>query len=238
MKSRREDDSASPPRSPDQPDTPAAPRGRPQRARSGRRPGDSGTREQILDAALYLFAERGYARTTIRAIAENAQVDPALVHHFFSNKEGVFDAAVNSPLSVSSAVGEAPLAESTTSQARWLATTYFGFWENEKTRYAMKAIYRAGLADGATSEVLKHRIEKSIKAWANAAGYKGPDAEIRTALASGHLAGLAILRYVLQVQPLADMEFPEFMSWVMPALELRLSAGLERRDEEDESGES
>ncbi|WP_328874775.1 TetR/AcrR family transcriptional regulator [Streptomyces sp. NBC_00287] len=237
MKSRRTDASASA-SDPDRSDAPAARGSRPKRARSGRRPGESGTRDQILQSALHLFAERGYARTTIRAIAENAGVDPALVHHFFTNKEGVFDAAVNSTLSVSSAVGEAPLAESTTSQAAWLATTYFRFWENEKTRYAMTAIYRAGLADGATSEVLKHRIEKSIKAWANASGYKGmPDAETRTALASGHLAGLAILRYVLRVQPLADMEFPEFMAWVMPALELRLSAELQRRDEEDEPDE-
>ncbi|WAZ25076.1 TetR family transcriptional regulator [Streptomyces cinnabarinus] len=230
MKSRRTDGSVSPSEGPELSDAPATYRGRSKRARSGRRPGDSGTREQILESALHLFAERGYARTTIRAIAESAQVDPALVHHFFTNKEGVFDAAINSPFSVSAVVGEAPLADTTTTQAEWLAMTYFSFWENEKTRYAMKAIYRAGLADGATAEVLKHRIETSAKAWANASGYKEqPDAEVRVALASGHLAGLAILRYVLEVQPLAGMEFAEFMAWVKPSLELRLSAELKPR---------
>ncbi|MBC2905236.1 TetR/AcrR family transcriptional regulator [Streptomyces cupreus] len=241
MKPSRPDGSASTPEGPDLSATPAAHRSRPKRARSGRRPGDSGTREQILDAALHLFAERGYARTTIRSIAENAQVDPALVHHFFNNKEGVFDAAVNSSLSVSAVVGEAPLADTSTSQAVWLATTYFSFWENERTRYAMKAIYRAGLADSDTSGVLKHRLETSAKAWASASGYKEqPDAEIRTALASGHLAGLAILRYIIQMQPLADMDFDDFMAWVMPSLELRLSATLEPRnsDETDETHES
>ncbi|MER7572268.1 TetR family transcriptional regulator [Streptomyces sp. NPDC126514] len=211
-------------------DVPSARRSRPKRARSGRRPGDSGTRDQILEAALHLFADRGYARTTIRAIAEAAQVDPALVHHFFVNKEGVFDAAVNSSFSVSATFDETPIGDSSTSQAAWLAHAYFSFWENEKTRYAMTAVYRAGMADSATSDVLRARVEASSKSWASASGYRGlPDAETRTALAAGHLAGLAIMRYVLQIQPLASMEYTEFMAWVVPALEQRLSPQLEPR---------
>jgi AcrR family transcriptional regulator len=202
------------------------------RARSGRRPGDSGTRDQILESALHLFADRGYARTTIRAIAEDAQVDPALVHHFFDNKEGVFDAAVNSPLSVASIFDELPpsMEGDGTSEASWLARTYLSFWESEETRYGMTAIYRAGLADSATSDTLRARVEESTKRWAANSGYKDrPDAETRAALASGHLVGLAVMRYVLQVHPLASMEFEEFLAWVVPALELRLSSELEPR---------
>lgn len=203
---------------------------RPKRARSGRRPGDSGTREQILESALHLFADRGYARTTIRAIAEDAGVDPALVHHFFSNKEGVFDAAVNSSFNVSASFDNMPDVEAGATEATWIAQTYFSFWENEGTRYAMTAIYRAGLADSATSDILRERIEASTKAWAHASGYKDrPDAGTRAALASGHLAGLALMRYVLQIQPLASMPFDEFIASVVPALEMRLSPSLEPR---------
>lgn len=239
MKPRRTDDSASTSggsAKADSTDVPPARRSRPKRARSGRRPGESGTRDQILEAALHLFADRGYARTTIRAIAEDAQVDPALVHHFFTNKEGVFDAAVNSSFSVSATFDETPIDDPSTSQAAWLAHTYFSFWENEKTRYAMTAVYRAGMADSATSDLLRARIEASSKSWANASGYRDlPDAETRTSLAAGHLAGLAIMRYVLRIQPLADMEYADFMAWVVPALEQRLSPELEphKPDEDD-----
>ncbi|MFF3349876.1 TetR family transcriptional regulator [Streptomyces sp. NPDC002779] len=221
----------------DSTDVPSARRSRPRRARSGRRPGDSGTRDQILEAALHLFADRGYARTTIRAIAEAAQVDPALVHHFFVNKEGVFDAAINSSFSVSMAFEETPMGDTATTQAAWVAQTYFSFWENEKTRYAMTAIYRAGMADSATSDVLRARVEASSKSWANASGYRDlPDAETRASLAASHLAGLAIMRYVLQIQPLASMEYAEFLAWVVPALEQRLSPELQpRRYNEGES---
>ncbi|MEV0170034.1 TetR family transcriptional regulator [Streptomyces sp. NPDC050803] len=240
MKSRRTDGSASTPEVPNTASgsgTSRARQSRTKRARSGRRPGESGTRDQILEAALRLFADRGYARTTIRAIAESAQVDPALVHHFFTNKEGVFDAAVNSPFSVSAAFDGMPISEDATSEATWIAHTYFSFWENERTRYAMTAIYRAGLADSSTSDLLRARIEASTKVWMSASGYKDrSDSDIRAALASGHLAGLAIMRYVLKIHPLADMDFQDFVSWVVPALDVRLSEQLApyRADERTE----
>ena len=66
--------------------------------RSGRRTGDSGTREAILSAARKRFGDHGYTGATIRAIAADAGVDPALVHHFFGTKERLFGAAMRLPL--------------------------------------------------------------------------------------------------------------------------------------------
>ena len=71
---------------------------RPPRARGGRRAGDSGTREAILDAARRQFADHGYDGLTIRGIAADAAVDPALVHHFYGTKERLFAAAMRLPV--------------------------------------------------------------------------------------------------------------------------------------------
>ena len=61
---------------------------RPGRARrSGRRGGESGTRDAILASARTRFGDLGYDRTTIRGIAADAGVDAALVHHFYGSKE-------------------------------------------------------------------------------------------------------------------------------------------------------
>ena len=68
------------------------------RSRGGRRAGDSGTREAILDAARPPFAEHGYDGATIRGIAADAGVDPALVHHFYGTKERLFAAAMRLPV--------------------------------------------------------------------------------------------------------------------------------------------
>ena len=67
-------------------------------ARTGRRPGVSGTREAILDAARRAFAEQGYQHATIRGVADLAGVDPALVHHYFGTKQRLFVAAVQLPV--------------------------------------------------------------------------------------------------------------------------------------------
>src|SRR5918995_1357732 len=65
--------------------------------RTGRRPGESGTRDAIADAARRRFAEVGYERATIRAIAGDAAVDPALVLHFFGSKQELFASVMALP---------------------------------------------------------------------------------------------------------------------------------------------
>ncbi len=66
--------------------------------RSGRRPGNPDTREAILGAARSAFAERGFDKASIRAIASAAEVDPALVHHYFGTKDQLFLAAMEAPI--------------------------------------------------------------------------------------------------------------------------------------------
>lgn len=66
--------------------------------RTGRRPGNPGTREAILDAARTSFAQRGFDGSTIRGIAGTAGVDPALVHHYFGSKDQLFLAAMQAPI--------------------------------------------------------------------------------------------------------------------------------------------
>src|SRR3954465_14509079 len=76
---------------------------KPQR-RTGRRPGPNQTRAAILDAARAAFAERGYDGVSVRAVARDAGVDPALVHRFYGAKEALFIAAVELPVSPSALV--------------------------------------------------------------------------------------------------------------------------------------
>src|SRR4051812_16013903 len=73
---------------------------KPQR-RTGRRPGPNQTRAAILDAARAAFAERGYDAVSVRAVARDAGVDPALVHRFYGSKERLFTAAMALPVSPS-----------------------------------------------------------------------------------------------------------------------------------------
>src|SRR3954468_7349844 len=68
------------------------------KARTGRRPGATGSRAAILEAAQRLFADRGYDATSVRAVAARARVDPALVLHFFGSKAELFASSLHLPL--------------------------------------------------------------------------------------------------------------------------------------------
>src|SRR6185312_2905940 len=71
----------------------------PARARRGRRPlGSPDARRAVLDAARELFAELGFERTTMRAVAARAGVDPALIYHYFGDKDGLLFAALQPPV--------------------------------------------------------------------------------------------------------------------------------------------
>jgi TetR/AcrR family transcriptional regulator len=50
-------------------------------------------RNAIMEAAIALFAERGFHGTTMRDIAERAAVSQGLLHHHFGNKEGLWRTA-------------------------------------------------------------------------------------------------------------------------------------------------
>src|ERR671915_1537225 len=65
--------------------------------RPGRRPGDTNTRETILAAARTQFADSGFDAASVRAIARAADVDPALVLHYFGSKAALFAAALEIP---------------------------------------------------------------------------------------------------------------------------------------------
>ncbi|MEU9212901.1 TetR family transcriptional regulator [Streptomyces sp. NPDC048415] len=198
----------------------------------GRRPGQSSTKEQILTAALELFAAKGYSGTTMRGIAQQARVDPALIHHFFSNKEGVFQDAVASRIDVSAlfdSLTDADAEPVLERRGERVARTFLSFWEDESTRPALIAVYRTGLSDEATAKTFRDQIEDSFAACVRRIIPEESDHTSAIAsLVSAQLAGLVMLRYVLQMEPLASLDFEELIEWFVPALEVhfdRLSHG-------------
>ena len=173
--------------------------------RPGRRPGANATREAILAAARDAFAARGYEKATIRGIAREAGVDPALVHHFYGSKEDVFKAAVSDVL--------APIAEamagigrgadpSRTSQR--LARVLVELWEREPTKGAMVGAVRAAVTSETAAGLLRGIVQEHAIA-AVAASTEQPDAELRANLIGVTMVGITVARQVLAVEPIASL---------------------------------
>lgn len=186
-------------------------------SRTGRRPGESGAREQILAAARAGFATRGYAGTTIRSIARDASVDPALVHHYFGNKEGVFVAAMSLPFRPSEAV-ESVLASGTDGAGERLVRLFLSIWEQPEGAVQFIGLIRSGLATESAAAMLKEFLTRElISRVARRLG--PPEARLRASLIGSHMLGIATLRYIIGVEPLASARPERIVALAAPVVQ-------------------
>jgi AcrR family transcriptional regulator len=224
----------------DHPPRDARGRGRRPARGGGRRPGQSGTREQILGAALELFATNGYAGTTMRAIAKLAEVDPALIHHFFRNKEGLFQDAVTDrfdPSSLFAALADEEPCLVARSPGAWVARTFLAWWEDDNSRPALVAVYRAGLSNEAVAQEFRRRIDEAFASCLRRIVPQHPDRTPAFAsLISAQLAGLAMLRYVLKVDPLASLDLDDLLDWLTPSLDVHFRQASQTTGPDDACG--
>jgi AcrR family transcriptional regulator len=166
------------------------------------------TRAAILDAARVRFGESGYDRTTLRAIAADVGVDPAMVIRYFRSKEQLFAAAATPDVHLPDLVGVAP--EDFTAA---LLPNFFLVFEDEGT---FLPLLRAAATDPTAAELM-------VATFANQVGpaFEGvaPDhPHERAALLGSQILGLAFSRYVLRTPPLAAMSRDQLQSWLDPVV--------------------
>ncbi|MET7936347.1 TetR family transcriptional regulator [Streptomyces sp. NPDC005322] len=193
-------------------------RGRPPRADSADGPA---ARDRILTAARNEFAERGYDKASIRGIAKAAEVDPALVHHYFGTKEQVFEAAVELSMAPAMGVPDAVHGDREGAGER-LARYMFSIWENPVTRLPVLAVMRSALTNETAAAVLRGMIERRVLV-RMAGELDVPDPEFRAQLAAGHMIGIAMLRYVIKMEPMASATVDDIVAMVAPALQRYLT---------------
>ncbi len=195
-------------------------------ARGGRRPGNSGSREAILDAARGQFAEFGYEAATIRGIARDAGVDPALVHHFFASKEGVFIAATQLPIDPAVVVPALLVGGDLDGIGERLARMFLGLWEDPSTRPPILALIRSAVSTERGAAMLREFITSAVLGRI-AAAIDRPDPLLRATLCGAQLVGLAWLRYILRVEPLASADPEVLVAAIAPTLQRYLTGDLE-----------
>ncbi|MGW7451644.1 TetR/AcrR family transcriptional regulator [Streptomyces sp. NPDC054787] len=200
---------------------PAKPRRRgPGRPRQDEAEGP-GTQERIRLAAREVFAERGYDKTSVRGVAKVAGVDPALVHHYFGSKDDLFAAAIEVSLEPALVV-PAILGEGPDGIGERLARYFLGVWENPVTRVPLLAVIRSALTHEAAAKVLRGLVLRRVLERV-AADLDVPDPTFRAELAASHMVGIAILRYVVQVEPLASADPEDIVALVAPTLQRYLT---------------
>lgn len=183
--------------------------------RTGRRPGPTETRGQILAAARRLFGERGYEATTIRGIAGEAGVDPALVHHFFGAKEHIFVAAAEFPFDPEEllpSVIEGPRDQI----GRRLVGFFLSAWGDPAGRSAFLALIRSASSNEQAAAMLREFVTSALFGRITE---RLDISRLRVELVAAQLVGIALLRYILEVEPLASADDEEVIAIVAPVVQ-------------------
>jgi AcrR family transcriptional regulator len=187
------------------------------KARRGRRPGKNNTRQAVLEAARARFASDGFAATTIRSIAADAQVDASQVMQFFGSKDQLFAAVMAIPSSALDrfntafegpdehlgervvraylSAWEAPSGESEPLMAMLRSTMV-----NEYAREQLSAFIQARLIEGTTG-----RLDTA--------------AALRAGLAASMLVGVVTNRRIIGVPVLVQATSDELVAILAPAIQ-------------------
>lgn len=195
--------------------------------RTGRRPGEPGTRDRIADAARRLFAERGFDRTSIRAVAAEAGVDPALVHHYFGTKQRLFLEAVDFPIDAVRAIDGLATGDVTDVGER-LVRFALRLWDDAEVLPRLLGVLRSAVTDPEAARILGVLFTRQGPVQlVRAIGSDQPD--LRAELVGTQLVGMAIARHVLRVEPLASADHETIVAAVGPTMQRYLVGDIGNR---------
>jgi AcrR family transcriptional regulator len=186
-------------------------------ASRGRRPGKADTRAEIVDAARAVFAEVGYAHGSLRAIARRADVDPALVHHYFADKAALFAQTMDLPMDPRR-IKDAATSEGFSGER--LIERFLAQWEQGGGPGSPAFV---SLAQAMTaSQDVADNVREFVAERVGLHGAPGDDETTmlrRRSLVSSQLLGIAWNRYVMRMEPMASASRAEVARWAGPTID-------------------
>ncbi|TDC75000.1 TetR family transcriptional regulator [Streptomyces hainanensis] len=183
-------------------------------------PRSAPARRAILEAARVRFAADGYEKATIRAIAAEAGVDPAMVMRYYGSKAGLFAVTVGaeSELADLSRVLREEI-------GRHFARALLDPWERG-VNSAEAAVLRAAPTHPEAARAIQATFAGRLVPALRGAFPDEPELETRAGLVMTQSLGAALLRYVLCVEPVASMDYETLVESVGAAIQLHLTAPL------------
>ncbi|MFC3500395.1 TetR family transcriptional regulator [Micromonospora krabiensis] len=193
--------------------------------RTGRRPGNPDTREAILDAARAAFAERGFDAASIRAIAATAGVDPALVHHYFGSKDQLFLAAMQAPVDPRELLPKV-LAGDRDGLGERLVRMFLGVWDSPAGTAGV-ALLRSAVSNEWTARLLREFLTTQVlRRVLDHLDVAPAELPLRGSLVASQLIGLAMMRHVIRLEPVASASPETLAATVGPTVQRYLTGDL------------
>jgi AcrR family transcriptional regulator len=184
------------------------------------RPADGGDRRTaILSAAREQFAATGYAAASVRGIARQAGVDPALVHHYFGTKEQVFVAAMQLPFQPGEMLPQV-LAGDPEGLGERLVRLFLGAWDSPEFRAPMLGMLRSAMTGEQGAAMLREFVGTALIG--RVAEAVGPVDPLRVQAAAAQMVGVVMLRHVIRLEPLASASVDDVVALIAPAVQRHL----------------
>ncbi len=172
----------------------------------------------ILGAARAAFADRGFAGASVRSIAARAGVDPALVHHYFANKQRLFLATIELPPELPELLDRV-VAPGLPGLGERVVATVLTLWDSE-LQPGLVAALRTALGEPAMTRSLSEFLSLEILSRVlEPAGLSEPEATRRSGLVASQLLGLIVGRYLLRLPALVDRPAAEVVAAIGPTLQ-------------------
>ncbi len=177
-----------------------------------------------MTSARELFARNGIDKTSIRAIAAAADVDPALVHHYYGTKTQLFAAAIHIPIDPMQIIG--PLQQIPVEEIGYtLPSLLLPLWDSEMGK-GFIATLRSILAGSDPSLVrsfLQEVITKEVGSRVDNPPGSGP---IRVQFVASQLVGVVMARYILELDPFKSLPVEQIAETIAPNLQRYLTGEL------------
>ena len=189
----------------------------------GRRPAGENTRAALLAAARVEFTERGFDGATVRAIAQRAGVDAAMVNHWFGGKDGLFVAALDIPVDPTEILSRI-LDGDPEQTAERILRTFLSVWDANGGG-ALAALVRSVASHEQAARMMREFLGRVI--FGRIVTAVAPDQpKLRAALCGTQMVGLAMVRYVIRLEPLASADPQTVVAAIAPNLQRYLTGVL------------
>lgn len=193
--------------------------------RRGRRQGEPVSRDAVLAAAKQRFATEGFEKTTLRAIAKDAHVDPSMVLYLFGSKEALFRESLRLILDpdvlAAALTGDA---DDDPDIGTRLVRTYLRIWETPDSAASMRAMLQSATSNSDAHDAFRGFVQNYVLTAVSEALGGAEDAPLRAMLAASQLVGTAMLRYIIEVPPLATLSADEVVALIAPTVTRYLTA--------------
>lgn len=183
------------------------------------------TRRRILETASTLFSQKSFDAVSMRVIAKEAGVDPALISHYFGSKEGLFEAMLEQSVGVDAIAAEM-FSGDVTELGATMVRVAEQLWASEAGKGVI-AIMRRAFADD--SQLVRQFATKALLGRLVERLPNDEDGMLRASLVATQMSGLLFARHVLRIEPLASLTADQVVALIGPAVQHYLTGELSDR---------